>query len=269
LKNSQIYKILIGLFILVLSVSCDNRHPDLGIDLSASEDSTFNRGFLDITIPVFARLGEMDLDFGGVKSIVMFRPFWLVSAMKSDGNLPATVLKKYQVIFDYPKKQFILAKTGTFRPQGVGSPASINPKTGIVQMDAIIDGENYSFALDMGASYSFISREKLEKLSGLHPWWPRIKGTLGDANMWGWWPENEASFPVIRIPEIQWGNIFIKDPGIVGVTDFSPYGTTLGDWYSRKTAHHVDGFLGSNVLQGSRVEIDYQNSIVYFQNDSV
>jgi hypothetical protein len=83
--------------------------------------------------------------------------------------------------------------------------------------------------------------------------------------MWGWWPANEQQFPVVRIPEIKWGNTRFENLGIVGASDFSPNGPTLGEWYSRKTARPVDGFLGPNALKDYRVEIDYAKGMVYFE----
>jgi hypothetical protein len=47
-----------------------------------------------------------------VKSRVIFQPFWLFSTMHIDANLPATVLKKYNVVFDYPKQELTLAEPG-------------------------------------------------------------------------------------------------------------------------------------------------------------
>ena len=64
---------------------------------------------------------------------------------------------------------------------------------------------------------------------------------------------------------MQWGNELFTEIGFVGVTKFSTEGPTLGEWYSRKTAKPVDGFIGPNALKGYRVEIDYANSLVYFE----
>jgi len=238
---------------------------DLGIDLSATEDPTFKSANFDIDAPTGVRIGGMDLNFEGVKSRVKFQPYWLFSTMQSDGNLPATLLKKYHVVFDYPKQQLTIAEPGSLKPKGAGSPANIHPQTGIVQMDALIDGDRCSLALDMGASYSFISEERLLKHADKHPEWPRVTGTAGCANMWGWWPANEQNFPVVRIPQVIWGNEVFSNIGMVGVTRFSTSGQTFGEWYSGKTAKPVDGFLGPNALKDFRVEIDYANSRVYFE----
>lgn len=238
---------------------------DLGIDLSVAEDSTFKSANLDIETLFGVRIGGKNLDFGGVKVRVKFQPYWLFSTMQSDGNLPSSLLKKYHIVFDYLSQKLIIADQGEIEPKGKVSPASINPQTGIIQLDALIEGNSYSFALDMGASYSYISEGKLAELLTIHPEWPNITGTLGCANMWGWWPLNEQFFSVVRIPEIQWGNITLQNIGIAGVPNFSNNGKTLGEWYSLKTSRPVDGFLGANVLKAYRVEIDYANNCVYFE----
>jgi hypothetical protein len=238
---------------------------DLGINMGATEDSTFNSANLEITTSFNVRVGGMDLNFQGVKSMVKFQPFWLFSTMHSDGNLPSTVLEKYHIVFDYTERQLTIAEPGSIKPRGLASPAHINHQTGIIQLDATIDGNKYSFALDMGASYSFVSEGILTKILDKHPGLTKITGTLGCANMWGWWPENEQLFTLVRIPEIQWGNVALENVGIVGVPDFHPSRQTLGEWYSQKTAMPVEGFLGSNVLLKYRLEIDYMNSLVYFE----
>ncbi len=238
---------------------------DLGIDLSAAEDPAFQSADLDIQGLFGIRIGGKDLDPGGESIHVKFQPYWLFTTMQSDGNLPPSLLKKYHIVFDYPRRRLTIADPGKIKPRGNASPASIHPQTGIVQLDASIEGNSYSFALDMGASYSYISEAKLAELLTLHPEWSNVTGTLGYSNMWGWWPFNEQSFSLVRIPKIQWGNITLKNTGIAGVPDFSHSGQTLGEWYSSKTSRPVDGFLGANALKAYRVEIDYANHCVYFE----
>ena len=185
--------------------------------------------------------------------------------MHNDANLPSTVLKRYQIIFDYPKRQLTIAEPGSLEPRGVRSSASVNSQTGIVQIDATIDGEKFSFALDNGASYSFASLEVVERFLKRHADWPRMTGTLGCANMWGWWPPEEQALPVMRFPEILWGQTLLTEVGIVGVPKLGPNGPTLGAWYSQKASRPVDGFLGPNAFKAFRVEIDYQNGAIYLQ----
>jgi len=171
---------------------------DLGIDFPELEEN------MEIEPPQAIRLSGMQLNFAGVKSQIMIEPYWLFSATHIDGNLPSTVLQKYHVIFDYPLRQLTIAEPGTIQPRGIRADASINPGTGIAQIDAVIDGDSMSFALDNGASYSFTNSGVIEKLAENHPDWQKITGTTGCANMWGWWPPRENLFPVWRLPEILW-----------------------------------------------------------------
>jgi hypothetical protein len=235
---------------------------DLGMDFSADKVNPY------VIPPAYVRIGGMPTNFKGVRTRVMLEPHWLFSTMHNDANLPSTVLKQYHVVFDYPKLQLTLAEPGILKPSGVRAPASVHPENGIVQIDAVIDGENFSFALDCGAAYSFVSQEVLERISRRNPNLPRITGTVGCANMWGWWPPEEQTLPVMRLPEIMWGSVNLRHIGIVGVPELSPNGPSLGAWYSQKTARPVQGFLGPNAFKAFRVEIDYANNAVYFEKSA-
>lgn len=240
---------------------------DLGIDLSAADDTSFRSPNLDVQTPKSIQIGGMKIDLEGVKSRVVFQPFWLFSAMHNDANLPSSIFEKYHVVFDYPQKKLTISEPGCQKPRGIPVPICINPENGIAQVDVIIEDDTLSLAFDNGASYSFISEDILSRYSAIHPEWPRITGTLGCANMWGWWPAHEETFPIVRIPEIKLGQIMLNNIGIVGVPEFSPNGPTLGDWYSQKTLRHVDGFLGPNAFKPFRIEIDYQKSLAYFEQE--
>lgn len=220
---------------------------------------------IEVSPPSDVRIGGMKLNFEGVTTKVVAQPFWLFSAMQVDANLPSTVLRKYRVVLDYPSRNLTLAKPGSLRPSGTPSAAKVQPHTGIIQIDAVIDSQSYSFALDMGASYSYVSAEKLAELVESHPGWPTMTGTAGCANMWGYWPPNEETFQLARLPEITWGKEQLKHVGMVGVPALSAGGPTWGEWYSRKTHHPVDGLLGANALGAYRVEIDYDAELVYFE----
>jgi hypothetical protein len=232
---------------------------DLGIDLSNLANST------QVPPPANVRIGGMPLDFSGIETHVGGGPPWMFNAMHNDGHLSSRVLQRSQVVFDYPARALTIAKPGTLAHRGVRAPAAINPETGIVQIDAVIDGDSLSFAFDMGASYSFVDADVLERILARHPETPRIAGAAGCANMWGWWPPDEEHALVARIPEIMWGPIRLAGVGVVGVAGVQPGGPKLGVWYSGKTARQVQGFLGPNAFKAYRVEIDYANSAVYFE----
>jgi len=230
----------------------------LGIEIDATKERQ------EITAPANVRLGGLPISFDGVKSSVMRNIQWMFNTMHNDGNLPSTVLSKYHVVFDYPAKRFTMAEPGSLKPRGVRSPAFINPATGIVQMDAVIDGQKYSFALDNGASSSFVSDDILSALIKRHPDWPASRGAVGVVNIWGMWP-GEGKWPMLRVPEIQWGNTALSNVVLTGPSSLFSDGKTIGQWYSQKTARPVDGFLGPNAYKGYRVEIDYIGGALYFE----
>jgi len=236
---------------------------DLELDLSHSPEELVD-GRLEVPPPTGLRLGGMALDLEGVQTWVVFEPEWLFSTMHNDANLPATVLHRYQVVFDYPRRELTIAQPGSLRPRGIAAPALIQPRTGIVQLGAVVAGDTLSFALDNGASYSFTSAKVLDRLANRHPDWHTCTGALGAANIWGWWPQEE-SWRVLRVPEIRWGPVTLPQVGLVGLGEIFGPGFDLGAWYSKKTAQPVDGFLGPNAFMGFRVEIDYADSTVYFE----
>ncbi|MCX5752837.1 MAG: hypothetical protein NTW97_04215 [Candidatus Krumholzibacteria bacterium] len=231
---------------------------DLGTDLSAIGSTPM------VPPPAHFRIGGMPLDFQGVESHVSLAK-WQFNTMHNDGNLPSTVLRRYQVVFDYPARLLTIAEPGSLEHRGVRAPAAVNQETGIVQIDAVIDGDSLSFAVEVGAAYSFADSVVVARLLERHPSLPRITGAVGCANMWGWWPPDEQKAPVVRVSEIMWGPMRLAGVGVVGVPSVAPGGPPLGAWYSRKTARPVNGFLGPNAFKAFRVEIDYAGGAVYFE----
>ncbi|MFH2001073.1 MAG: hypothetical protein ABIK28_15430, partial [Planctomycetota bacterium] len=238
---------------------------DLGIDLPDAGEGTVN-GKLQVPPPQGLSVGGMPLNLEGVETFVVFEPSWLFSTMHNDANLPSTVLKRYQVVFDYPALELTLAEPGSREPKGTPVPVDVHPDTGIAQIDCVVDNESLSFALDNGASYSFTSARVLEPFSRRHPEWPAITGAIGHANIWGWGP-GEPDWPVMRFPEIAAGAVRFFQVGLAGQPEYAD-GTDLGIWYSQKTVRPVVGFLGPNAYKAFRVEIDFPGRTIYFDQGS-
>jgi hypothetical protein len=230
---------------------------ELGITAPAAGQTTRPEAALKI------RVGGMVLRCDTIEITVGTALSWLFRTMHNDGNIPSTLLRNYHVVFDYPARQITLAEPGTIKPRGKKSAAHVHPSTGIVQLDAVIGGESCSMALDNGASFSFLPDTMIQDLIRRHPSWPHITGAAGCANIWGTWPQEEH-WPVVRIPEISFGSLTVRDAAIAGLPPFFRGGADLGTWYSRKTAQPVKGFLGPNFFGHCRVEIDYAGSAVYF-----
>lgn len=239
---------------------------DLGIDISGATEKERNGSF-EIESPKNIRIGAMSLNLNGVSSSVKFQPYWLYTTMHIDGNLPATVLKKYQVIINYPVKEFTIAEPGSLPHRGEKIPIMINPATGIAQADLSISGEKFNLAIDLGASYSFTSEEIINRIVEKNKNISVFTGAFGCANMWGWWPRNESEWKMIRVPEIKLGPFDIDNAGLVGLPNVFSNGMSVGEWYSGKTAKAVNGFAGPNLFKAFRLEIDYQNNLLYLSKE--
>jgi hypothetical protein len=118
-----------------------------------------------------------------------------------------------------------------------------------------IEGQKASFALDNGASYTFVSQDWLAEALAAHRDWPHRTGALGCANMWGW--PTEAKWPLARVPAISCGKARLPGVGVAGLPK------AVFKWYSRKTAEPVTGLLGPNAFRGCRVEIDFERQLVH------
>jgi hypothetical protein len=230
---------------------------ELGINITEDKQQ-------EIPSPEAVKIGGMPIRFDDVKSKVFISSKWMFNTMHNDGNLPSTVLQKYHIVFDYPSRQLTISESGILKPRGDISPCTINPVNGILQMDAMIDGENYSLALDNGTSFSFVPNEIITKITQRHPDWPKNNGATGCANIWGWWGEEDA-WPMVRVPEMQWGTLDLPGVVLVGLSPIFKGGLDLGTWYSQKTARPVNGFLGPNAFKVYRIEIDYPNNAIYFE----
>ena len=218
--------------------------------------------------PLDVRVGGQPLDFTGVPPSVRpaAEPLW--ATMPADGNLPSTVLQRYHVVLDYPRLQVEIAAPGRRAHRGVPVPIRVNPKTGIAQVDTLVAGEPLSLAIDIGASYTFVSAGLLSVLAARHAEWARTDGAVGCANIWGLWPEEER-WQVLRVPEVRLGETKIAGVGVVGLPNIFTNETDLGTWYSRKAAGPVVGFLGPNAFKGFRMEIDYRGGMLYLERGAV
>jgi hypothetical protein len=244
----------------------DSGNPRFMVSRGFAEDmgikNTDTLKIREIPSPSDVRIGNMRVNFDNIISVVDPIDKWMFNTMHIDANLPSTVLQRYQVIFDYPAGEFTLAIPGSLTPRGIPSHASVNYSTGIIQMDAEIDGKLYSFALDNGSSFSFTTDSIINQLAALHPDWPQSTGATGSANIWGWWPDEEK-WKMVRIPELRWGSLTFINVIISGLPPFFRGGTDVGTNYSRKTARPVNGFLGPNIFKNCRIEILYSDSTVY------
>ncbi|MGH9710771.1 MAG: hypothetical protein ACRD37_09500, partial [Candidatus Acidiferrales bacterium] len=186
---------------------------DLGLKKSGPVSKEEGQSFQSVSAPQI-RIGKMTLDLTGAAVIVAvgskneFTP-----GSGSEGFLPARVLRKYEVVFDYPAHKFTIAQPGVLKPRGTAVPSPIGEKSGFPRIELTVGGEKYGFLLDTGGAYTMISQALITKWRAAHPEWPHCTGAAGAANMIG--GPFDAKVELLRVPEMRWGTFDLRGAGVV------------------------------------------------------
>jgi len=180
----------------------------------------------------------------------------MAPGMSAEINIPSAVLRNYDVLVDFPGREFTIAQPGSLKFKGVSSKVEVNSGNGLIQVPTQIDNKKYNLALDLGASISFLSEELFDKLANTHPDWPHMTGAVGPANMWGL--DTEPKWKLMRVDRVQYGPLYLTG---VAMTEFPQ------DWmafFEKRAGIPTVGLLGSEALLNYRVGLDYAHSTVYF-----
>ena len=94
---------------------------ELGVD--RDEPLALRIGRLDIRLDSSAVATETESSFTGRNG---------KATVPVEAILPGSVMKNYQVVFDYAKRTLTLARPGTLVPEGVAVPCRVNEKTGLI-----------------------------------------------------------------------------------------------------------------------------------------
>lgn len=180
----------------------------------------------------------------------------LAPGIHAEINLPSAVLRRYDVLIDFPGRKFTIGTPGTIHFQGSSAKVQINAENGLIQVPSQIERKKYNLALDVGSCISFLSGELFDTLAAAHPDWPHMTGAVGSANMWGM--DVEPQWKVMRLDRVQYGPLFLTDVAVVGLPK------TTREFFEKRAAIPTAGLLGSNVLLNYRVGLDYAHSTVYF-----
>jgi hypothetical protein len=208
--------------------------------------------------PRSLQIGRMTISFEGIKEAKAIVGHDIIAPGCSAAiNIPSTILRNYDVVFDYPNRQFTIGPPGSISFQGTAAKAQINPQNGLIQIAGKIDGQNYAISFDAGSSTSLLSGGLIEKWQKAHPAWPHMTGAIGSANMWG--AEEEAHWPLLRLPSIDYGGVILKN---VVVASFPE---KFMKWYQERAGAQTIGLIGANALADYRVGIDYARSTLYVQ----
>lgn len=230
---------------------------DLGLARTGPETSFDDSRGVPVASPsVF--LGSLPLDASSAQAFAVLGTRQIEPGVDAEAFLPARVLMRYDVVFDYPGRAFTIALPGALKPRGRPVPTPVDPKSGFPRIELSVGGEPYGFLLDTGASYTMISRELLERWAGQHASWPRLVGAVGEANMLGGQADLDAL--LLRLPSMRWGEIELHDVGVV-----SRRPGIFEKYMSRMMTGPIVGALAGNVLKNLRIEIDYPKGMAYVE----
>jgi hypothetical protein len=241
---------------------------DLGSPSMLLSNELYEQLNLGSNKSVGLRIGAMNIT---VESRLVTSDEWFPFSIGKDrtveGLLPAGVLQKYQVSFDYAAHTMTLASPATLRSQGTAVPFRLNAMTGLIAIEATIDGHTYPIAIDNGSGFTWIRKSAAQEWFARHPDWQRGDGAIGPSNMRMAQDGIETAGALVRIPEIKLGSLRVQQAGVLAIGP-DDQGHDFMDWYSTKNAVPVIGWLGGNVLRHFRITIDYPQQISYWEPQS-
>src|SRR5215475_4502195 len=248
--------------------------PTLVLDKKLHEELQVGRGK-----PVILRVGDLEIkvDSSAVETDtgLGFTGRDGKRALPVEAVLSGSVLTNYQAVVDYAKRTLTVAQSNTLKNMGDAVPCRVNQKTGMISITGDIDGRPYAFAIDTGSAYSWVREDVAQQWIKAHPDWKRGTGAVGEANMQTGTDGAEARATILRLPQIRFGSLQLKQIGALGISAEAPpippapgesavHGDFFG-WYSKKSPEPVIGWIGGNVLKGFRVMIDFPRRMIYWE----
>lgn len=239
---------------------------DMGSPDMELVSSLYRELHLDGKHPLTFHVGALEIELPAQKVISdPGNPYSVGSDLKVEAVLPAGVLQHYQIEVDYRNRTLTLARPETIRPAGTMVPFEINPQTGLIAVQARIDNRSYFVTIDNGSAYTWFRQSTARSWLEDHPEWQRGVGAVGASNMMMSGEAAETQGILLRIPEINLGQLTLTQVGTLGAgPGEGPNHQDLFDWYSTKNAVPVIGWIGGNVLKAYRLTIDYPNRRMYW-----
>jgi len=229
---------------------------ELGLDLSALPPGQPGHSAASDSPAPLVRLGGMPLATDSVK-VRVFAGAHGRAGVGVEVQLPASTLRHHHVVFDYPASRMTVARPGLRKPRGTAIPCRVNPATGLIMVAATLDGETVWLGVDNGSAGTWVSDTLPKRWRARHPDWAYATGAAGSANFFGF--PFESGGTLMRLPELGLGPLRARDVTVLGLDQ------SMFDWYSKKSAGPVLGFIGANVLRGFRLEIDFPGRMTWWQ----
>lgn len=215
----------------------------------------------NVQVPDNLQIGGMTISLSGVRDAqAVLERESVAPGCSAEITVPSTVLRNYDVLFDYPNRQFTIGPRGSVSFKGSTARILLDPQTGLIQVPSKIDGQDFNLALDVGASITLISSEQIALWHKAQPSWPYMIGGVAAGNMWG--GEEETRWPVLRVPNILFGSATLANVAVASFPDEEL------KWFQKRAGVPTMGLVGANALVADRVGIDYAHSMLYLESSS-
>jgi hypothetical protein len=178
----------------------------------------------------------------------------MVPGMSPEINIPAPVLRNYDIVVDYANRQFTIGEPGSLKFQGTTNKAQIN-SLGLILVASHVQGGNYILSFDTGSAISFIASDQFAKWHVTYPGWPYLKGAVGAANMFG--TPDEPERELLRVPSLSFGASTL--PAVM-MAAFPP---ELLKRLRDRAGTETSGLLGGEAFRNCRVGVDYAHQTIY------
>lgn len=229
---------------------------EIGLDTSVLADAEGHGSVESPQAAPILRLGGFPLATQGV-ALRIYPGNATNPGIAAEVHLPAAVLRSFHVVFDYPNRQLTVARPGALEPRGSARVCQVDPNTGLFLTDATIDGESVVLGVDTGSAGTWVSNRLVSEWSSGHPDWPIATGAAGSTNFFGL--DLEVAGTLMSLPTLEMGRLKAHDVAVLGLSQ------GLFDWYSKKSAGAVLGFIGGNVLRRFRLEVDWPEQRCYWE----
>ncbi len=254
---------------------------NMGMTAPVLTKALFRELEIDRGRPLALRIGDISFDVaptvvvdGDGKNIGDPEFAQLFGPHPVEAMLPAGLLQKYVVTIDYRRRLLTLARPGAPKPKGTPVPCKLNAKTGLLSVEAMVDGKAYPVVVDAGAGYSWMRGSVVKEWLATHPRWRRAQGAVGLSNnaMLDYAFEKEGT--LARVPDITIGAVELRNVGILGtgpilgpLTD-GLIGDIFWDNWQKSAPEPIVGWLGGNALKPFELTIDYPNGMTYWRRDA-
>lgn len=212
--------------------------------------------------PAAVMIGEMKIPLSAAKRVEIplrapSAAAIMVPGTSAEIKIPSSVLRNYDVLINFPDREFSIGAPGSLKFKGVRSKMIVDGTTGFIQIPSKIENKNYNLGLDVGSSISFLSEELFNKLASVHPDWPHMTGAVGPANM-GEAGDDETNWKLMRVSRVQYGPLYLTD---VAVAEFPK---SFSAFFEKNAGALITGLIGADALMNYRIGLDYAHSAVYF-----